>query len=86
MFSFDSKDAVNLQGMRILGNSELTLDQLSSLITVCVLPPLNSKPGADERIQDGERHAREVYHSLTAKLKDEDLRRNEKAREKFAKR
>jgi hypothetical protein len=37
MFSFDSKDTVNLQGMRMLGNSELTFDQLSSLITVCVL-------------------------------------------------
>jgi exosome complex component RRP42 len=35
---------------------------------------------------DGEKHAREVYHSLNGKLKDEDLRRNEKAREKFAKR
>ena len=39
MFSFDSKDTVNLQGMRMLGNSELALDQLSSLIIVCVLTP-----------------------------------------------
>ena len=70
----------------MLGNGELTLDQLSSLITVCVLPPLNFKLGAEEGIQDGEKHAREVYRSLNAKLKDEDLRRNEKAREKFAKR
>lgn len=70
----------------MLGNSELALDQLSSLITVCVLSLLNSKSGAGERIQNGEKHAREVYHSLNAKLKDEDLRRNEKAREKFAKR
>jgi len=68
MFSFDSKDTVYLQGMRMLGNSELALDQLSSLIV------------------DGEKYAREVYHSLNGKLKDEDLRRNEKAREKFAQR
>jgi len=68
MFSFDSKHAANLHGVRMLGNSELTFHQLSSLIA------------------DGEKHAREIYHSLNAKLKDEDLRRNEKAREKFAQR
>ena len=86
MFSFDSKDNVNLQGMRMLGNSELALDQLSSLITVCVLSHLIQKLVAEERIQDGEKYAREIYHSLNAKLKDEDLRRNEKARERFAQR
>jgi exosome complex component RRP42 len=51
-----------------------------------VFTHLIQKSGAEERLQDGEKHAREVYHSLNAKLKDEDLRRNEKAREKFAKR
>jgi len=37
-------------------------------------------------ITDGEKYARKIYHSLNSKLKDEDLRRNEKAREKFAQR
>ena len=40
MFSFDSDDTVNLHGTRLLGNNELTYDQLSDLITVCALSPL----------------------------------------------
>lgn len=39
IFSFDPKHTANLHGMRMLGNSELTFDQLSSLIVVCVLTP-----------------------------------------------
>ncbi|KZT66902.1 ribosomal protein S5 domain 2-like protein [Daedalea quercina L-15889] len=32
---------------------------------------------------DGERYAREVFHALELKLRDEDIRRNVKARDKF---
>ncbi len=35
--------------------------------------------------QEGEKYARELFASVDAKLKEEDLRRNQKAHAKFAK-
>jgi len=35
-------------------------------------------------IKDGEKYARQVFTALNAKLKDEDVRRNRKARDRFA--
>jgi len=37
-------------------------------------------------VKDGEKYARELFMALNAKLKDEDVRRNQKARERFAQR
>jgi exosome complex component RRP42 len=34
--------------------------------------------------QDGQKYAKELFNALDAKLRDEDLRRNQKARDKFA--
>lgn len=34
-------------------------------------------------IQEGEKHGRELYSALEAKLREEDVRRNQKARDKF---
>ncbi|KAF9005209.1 ribosomal protein S5 domain 2-type protein [Cyathus striatus] len=37
-------------------------------------------------MKDGEKYARDLFVALDMKLKDEDIRRNQKARERFAKR
>lgn len=34
--------------------------------------------------QDGEKHAKELFEALENKLRDEDNRRNQKARHRFA--
>ncbi len=34
--------------------------------------------------QEGEKYAKELFTALEAKLRDEDLRRNQKARAKFS--
>jgi exosome complex component RRP42 len=37
-------------------------------------------------IQDGEKYAQELFTALNAKLRDEDVRRDQKARNRFARR
>ncbi|KAF8901050.1 ribosomal protein S5 domain 2-type protein [Gymnopilus junonius] len=63
MFSFDS-DEPHIQGMRTMGNGELTVPQLGELL------------------KEGEKYARQIWQSLNAKLKEEELGRI-KERNKF---
>ncbi|THH16042.1 hypothetical protein EW146_g4538 [Bondarzewia mesenterica] len=65
VYSFSPNGESSLQGMRLLGSSELKLEQIRGLL------------------QAGEKYASELYTALNARLKEEDVRRNEKARLKF---
>ncbi|KAK1224078.1 hypothetical protein PQX77_008408 [Marasmius sp. AFHP31] len=42
--------------------------------------------GLKELIKEGEKYAKEIHSALTSKLKDEDIRRNQKARDRFVNR
>lgn len=68
IYSFPTSEKPRVQGIRMLGPSELTLEQIKDLV------------------KEGEHYARDVYTALHTKLKDEDVRRNQKAREKFERR
>ncbi|KAF9466718.1 ribosomal protein S5 domain 2-type protein [Collybia nuda] len=49
-----------------------------------IIGPGEIKPSyLKDLVKDGEKYARELFSSLNAKLKDEDLRRNQKARDRF---
>jgi len=73
-----------LQGTHLLGAGEVILSQLEELIKVRLIR--TTLLAILKCSQIGERHAKEIYSALEAKLRDEHLRRNQKAREKFAKR
>ena len=73
-----------LQGIRMLGPGELDLKLTQGLVQV--LPNCSRKVlFVLILLQEGEKYARELCASLDAKLKEEELRRNQKAYTKFKK-
>ncbi|KAI0034845.1 ribosomal protein S5 domain 2-type protein [Vararia minispora EC-137] len=66
MYSFPADQPPRLQGMRLLGPSEIGLPLIKTLT------------------QTAQTYATDLSCALRAKLKDEDLRRTEKARQRFA--
>ncbi|KAJ7201072.1 ribosomal protein S5 domain 2-type protein, partial [Mycena pura] len=78
VFSFPSGGSSNLQAMRTLGPGELDSQQIQDLIIVgfFYLPDFSS----------GEKYAQKIWDALNDKLKEEDDRRGQKARDKFARR
>ncbi|KAJ8072717.1 hypothetical protein PM082_016276 [Marasmius tenuissimus] len=86
MFSFLSPNQTTLQGMRMLGPGEIKLSGLKELIKVFPLSKFSLFIHAKRVQQEGEKYAKEIYSALTSKLKDEDIRRNQKARDRFVNR
>lgn len=86
VFSFPSSSP-DIQAMRLLGSGELTLALVKDLVKVWFLHIQDSCLYMDHLMplmQDGEKYARQIFSALNTKLKDEDVRRNQKARDRFA--
>lgn len=80
LFSFPRSGAV-MQTMRLIGDGELQLSSMASLLKVrhpWVLLNFLITP-----LQEGEIYANEVFVALESKLHEEDVRRNQKARMRF---
>ena len=70
--------------MRLLGEGELSLSLIKDLVKVSSYPSSLPCVLTCAIWQEGETYARQVFTALNWKLKDEDLRRNQKARDRFA--
>jgi exosome complex component RRP42 len=95
MFSFASPSSPDIQGVRLLGDGELDLAlmkdlvKVRSLLLILFLLPfcyvfLTSQRTNMMNGQEGEKYARQVFIALNTKLRDEDVRQNQKARDRFA--
>lgn len=82
IYSFPPSSSPVLQGIRLLGPGEVQLSQVKQFIAVC--PCAQPFVCPNNFAQNGEKHAKELFDALEAKLRDEDVRRNQKARDKFA--
>ena len=84
MFSFPTGSPAALHGMHLLGTGDTNLAQLESLVKVSMQTFLQVTKSNSPCPQEGEKYALVIYTALNAKLKDEELRRTEKARRKFS--
>lgn len=82
-YSFSGNTAT-VQAIRSLGSGELTMSQIRELLQVSLLYLVQFL--VLSRLQQGETHAKGMFTALNHKLKEEDLRRNQKARDRFARR
>jgi exosome complex component RRP42 len=84
VFSFPPGSSSNLQAMRILGSGELESNQIRDFVAVgsfgffIVLDLFE--------LQSGEQYGQKIWNALNGKLKEEDVRRGQKARDRFARR
>jgi exosome complex component RRP42 len=69
--------------MKFLGPGELNLSQIKKYISV-KLPTFLRRADLTSSYQDGEKHARSMFTALESKLREEDIRRNQKAKNKFS--
>ena len=84
-FSFPSKGHSTMQSMRLLGPGELQLAQIQQFINVGI----SRYSGAflvliPHRFQEGEKYAQRLHSALEIKLRDEETRRNQRLRDRFA--
>jgi exosome complex component RRP42 len=87
IYSFRAGSPAALHGMQLLGTGDIDLAQIESLVKVgarCSSQSQIQILNLATNPQEGEKYALEMYTALNAKLKDEDLRRTEKARLKFS--
>ena len=87
IFSFPSGSPAALHGMHLLGTGETDLAQIESLVKVSRVSAGSFTPQRTQKCavpQEGEKYALEIYTALRAKLKDEDVRRTEKAQLRFS--
>ena len=85
IYSFSTKSPAALHGMHLLGVGEIDLAHIESLVKVRVQHAMLFFVVAHlHHPQEGEKYALEIYTALNAKLKDEELRRTDKARSKFS--
>ena len=74
--------------MHLVGAGETDLAQIESLVKVCCINAGSPTPQKETQKcsvpQEGEKYALEIYTALKAKLKDEDVRRTEKAQLRFS--
>lgn len=80
-FSFPSKGHATMQSMRLLGPGELQLAQIQQFISVCI----SRYPSAflvlsHHCFQEGEKYAQRLHSALESKLRDEEVRRNQRLR------
>jgi exosome complex component RRP42 len=82
IYSFSAKSPAMLHGMHLLGAGDVDLARIETLLKV--RDAFLSNAPHLHHPQEGEKYALEIYTALNAKLKDEDLRRTDKARLKFS--
>ena len=74
--------------MRLMGDGEIQLESMTQLLEVSQsnirdCDRLVRTPILIRLPQAGENHARKLFQALEGKLREEDLRRNQKAQAKF---
>jgi exosome complex component RRP42 len=86
IFSFPTGSPAALHGMHLLGTGETDLAQIESLVKVRALVPHPTLRNTQVLVcpQEGGKYASDICSALSAKLKDEDIRRTEKAQIKFS--
>lgn len=87
IFSYPTGSPAALHGMHLLGTGDTDLAQIESLVKVSrcsALPKKRHNPIYVLTQKDGEKYALQMCSSLNANLKDEELRRTEKARLRFS--
>ena len=70
--------------MRVVGPGEIGLPKIKELVGVRSVILWPSRILSRRELQVAEKYASELAMALTNKLKEEDVRRTEKARKKFA--
>lgn len=87
VFSFHPTSPPDLQAMRMLGPGELDLARIKILLKVHAISfGLDYSTHVIPPIQDGEKYAKDLFTAMNVKLKEEDIRRNQKARDRFEQR
>jgi exosome complex component RRP42 len=84
IFSYPAGSPAALHGMHLLGTGDTGLAQIESLVKVSRCSEKVAQPNLRATYKDGGKYALQMYTSLNANLKDEELRRTEKARLRFS--